>query len=80
MGGMFETVSVEATVDADGHVRVDLPVDLAPGRSVRVTVAEGPKVRFATREEWEAHVDRIAGSIPDLERPDQGTLREIEPL
>ena len=77
---MFETVSFEATVEADGHLRVDVPVDLPPGRAVRVTVAEGPKRRFATREEWEAHARRVVGSIPDLERPDQGVLREIEPL
>ena len=76
---MFETVSFNAKMGADGHLRVDVPLDLPPDSELRVTVLAGPRRAF-DREEWEAHVDRIAGSIPDLERPEQGELREIEPL
>lgn len=67
-------------VGEDGNLRVDLPSGLPPDSEIDVTVSVRPRLTFATQEEWEAHVDRIAGSIPDLERPEQLPVREIEPL
>lgn len=76
---MFETVSLQARTDDDGHLRLDLPLDLPPNSAVHLLVT-APKRTFANREEWEADAERIVGSIPDIERPEQWPIREIEPL
>ncbi len=65
---MFDSVRIQARVSADGHLHLDLPIDLPPDSEVEVTVATSTYPVF-DRAEWEAHVDRIAGSIPDLEAP-----------
>lgn len=76
---MFETVHLHARTEADGHLRLDLPLDLPADSEVTVTVATPPHPGF-DRAEWEAHVDRIAGSIPDLEEPKRHPPREVEAL
>lgn len=77
---MFETVHLHTRVEADGNLKVELPSGLPPNSEVDVTVSVRPRRTFASREEWEAHVDRIAGSIPYLEAPQRSIGRNIEPL
>ncbi len=77
---MFETVTLHTRVENDGKLRVELPSGLPPDSEVDVTVSVRARKTFADRAAWEAHVDRIAGSVPDLQRPDQSPIDEIEPL
>jgi len=76
----MEVAHIHTQVESDGKIRLELAVPLDPGSDVEVSVSASPRLTFATKEAWQAHVDRIAGSIPDLERPPQGTLRPVEPL
>lgn len=77
---MFETAVIHTRVASDGRVHIDYPVSLPPDSEVRITIVSRPRIKFANEAEWQAHVDRIAGSIPDLEVPDQLDLRDVEPL
>ena len=76
---MFEAVHIHTRVAPEGRLRVDMPSGLPPNSEVDVTVSMRPHREF-DREEWEAHVDRIAGSIPDLEAPERWPDRDVEPL
>ena len=70
---------VEATVGADGILRLEVPFELADaGRNVRIVVeALPPKM---TQKEWEAFIDEFAGAWQgDFERPEPGMLEEREP-
>jgi hypothetical protein len=74
---MFETVHLNARTEADGHLRLDVPLDLPAESEVTVTVRVRPEF---DRAEWEAHLNRVVGSIPDIEAPERSLPREIDPL
>lgn len=55
-------IVVERTVDADGVLRLEIPVGAADaGRCVRVSATLLPKPM--TQEEWHRFVDEMAGSV-----------------
>ena len=73
------TIQTTARVDADGNVVIALGEDEA-GTEVNVTITPArPKL---TQAEWEALVDRTAGSItdPTFVRPPQGVYEGRDPL
>jgi hypothetical protein len=74
-------ITVKSRVDADGVLRVAVPVSSADAnREVQVTIEPvGPPPM--TQEEWRAFVLSTARKWEgDLERPDQGEFEEREPL
>ena len=71
---------VNSRVKPDGSVSLVLPPDVAQaGDEVRVTVEQ---IRRAmTQQEWQAWVQKMAGSWEgELERPPQGEYEVREPL
>jgi hypothetical protein len=75
-------VEVVSRVGSDGVLRLDVPLTPADaGREVRVTVEPLPG-RTMTQEEWQAFINRTAGSIsdPEFRRWEQGEFEEREPL
>jgi hypothetical protein len=73
-------VEVDATVGADGVLRLEISLDpTEAGREVRVTIQ--PLTPKMTVEEWHAFIYRTAGSWQgDFERPPQGEYEERDPL
>jgi hypothetical protein len=71
---------VNSRVKADGSITLTLPPDVAvAGEEVRVTVQ--PMPQQMTQQEWQAWVQRMAGSWEgELERPSQGEYEVREPL
>lgn len=71
---------LKSRAKADGSVTLELPPgSVPPGEEVRVTVDTLP--RQMTQQEWQAWVQRMAGSWEgELERPPQGEYEVREPL
>lgn len=76
---MFDTL-IHTKVARDGKVRLELPSSLPPDSEVDVTVSVRVRRRFADAAEWRAHVDKVAGSVPDIKRPEPWELTEVPPL
>lgn len=76
-------VTLSARVDADGVLRVAVPLGIAEAdREVRVTVEPAPAKKAMTQAEYAAWVESMAGSItdPTFRRHEQGEYEEREPL
>jgi hypothetical protein len=73
------TIRTSARVGPDGRITIPVGTDEV-GREVIVTVTPVPEP--TSQAEWEAFVDRTAGSIPDpaFVRPDQGSFEKREEL
>jgi hypothetical protein len=74
-------VTLSARVDADGVLRVTVPLGIKEAdREVRVTVEPAPVKKTMSQAEWAAWVDSKAGAWQgDFERPPQGQLQERGP-
>lgn len=75
------TTVVNSRVGDDGVLTLELPLGAEEaGREVRVTVE--PVRKPMTQAEWQAWVQRMAGSIsdPGFERQPQGEYEVREPL
>jgi hypothetical protein len=74
---------VTSRVDADGVLRVTLPVGVADAdREVQVTVEPLTPKKPMTQAEWTAWVESMAGSItdPTFRRHDQGEYEVREEM
>jgi hypothetical protein len=81
---MLTTIRKRLRVGADGNVVVPVGAEEA-GREVDVTVSAPGNVRAPrqmTQQEWEAFIERLAGSIhdPTFRRHDQGDYDERLPF
>lgn len=74
-------IVLKSKVDADGVLRVSVPVgEAAAEREVQVTIES--EVSAMTAEEWRYWVEKHAGSIadPTFRRHDQGDYEQRESL
>jgi hypothetical protein len=78
----MDPVTVRSRVDADGTLRVIVPIGAQDAnREVQVTVEPVTPEKAASQAEWEAWVDSMAGCWQGgFERPPQGTLEQRDPL
>jgi hypothetical protein len=78
---MMTRMTLNARVDADGVLRVAVPMGIKEAdREVRLIVEPAAKPAM-TQAEWAAWVDSMAGTWQgDFERPPQGELQERDPL
>lgn len=69
-------ITVTGTVNSDGTLTAQLPTDLPAGtQQVLVVIAD------AVATDWPAgYFETTFGSIPDLERAEQGTFEQRENL
>ncbi len=73
------TIQIRARVDSSGNVTVPVGVSEA-GEEVEVVVT--PMRPPMTQEQWQAFVERTAGSVddPSFVRPPQGEFEIRDPL
>jgi len=64
-----KTIQISQTVEADGHIRLDIPAGRA-GEQMDVLVVLHPAPEAADQSTWKRFVKEMAGSCPDLEAPD----------
>jgi hypothetical protein len=76
----MKTIWVEGKVDADGVLRLEIPMGTAEaGRPIRVTATPLPWP--LTPEEYrQAILSTAGGWVGDFERPPQGEYEQREPL
>jgi hypothetical protein len=76
-------VTLNARVDADGVLRLTLPLGIKEAdREVQVTVEPVARKKQMSQAEWAAWVQSMTGAIsdPTFQRHDQGDYEEREPL